>query len=273
MTTNTTKLHTLDLIAYYGGDEPKPETNQNHIRIYAHNLCPFAARAKYTFSAKGIEFQECFVDLGNKAQWHKDFNGGLIPVVENQAGKMIPESTICMNLALRIAGQGQGINVVPTDPMEAAKMRYAMEQFTKKNHGGNCIGLLNSCGLNEEKVQKFQNESLPFFEEMCKTAGDKWLMGTDDLTLLDIHCGPMWEKIYVAEESGALPDLMLRLNWRETAPAWCAYVDRFREHPAIKPYRFNAPSLRAQCEKLIAAAALGQGAPLSMAVLEGNFYF
>ena len=56
MTTDASKLDTLDRIAYYGGDQPKPATNPNHIRIYAHNLCPFAARAKYTFACKDIPF-------------------------------------------------------------------------------------------------------------------------------------------------------------------------------------------------------------------------
>ena len=139
------------------------------------------------------------MDLGDKAQWHLDFNKGLLPFVENPQGKMIPESAICMNLALRIAGEDQGVNLIPEDPMEAAKMRYAMEQFTKKGHGSNCIMLFNSAGFVEERIVKFEQESLPFFEEMCKATEGKWLSGTDDLTLLDIHCGPMWEKIWLIE--------------------------------------------------------------------------
>ena len=49
------KLHTLDTL-FYGGDEPKPETNKNHLRLYGHNLCPFVARARYALALKGIQF-------------------------------------------------------------------------------------------------------------------------------------------------------------------------------------------------------------------------
>jgi len=74
--------NTLERIIYAGGETPKPAPNTNYLRIYGHNLCPFVARARYAFSAKQIEFQECMVDLNNKAKWHLDFNGGLVPVLE-----------------------------------------------------------------------------------------------------------------------------------------------------------------------------------------------
>lgn len=75
-------------------------------------------------------------------------------------------------------------------------------------------------------------------------------MGTDDLTLFDIHCGPMWEKVFLLEEGGSCPDVLARLNWRYNAPNWCAYVERFREHPMIKPYRFDVASHKKQCDRL-----------------------
>ena len=74
--------NTLERMFYAGGDLPKPATNTNHLRMYGHNLCPFVARARYAFSAKQVEFQEVMVDLSNKAQWHLDFNGGFVPVLE-----------------------------------------------------------------------------------------------------------------------------------------------------------------------------------------------
>lgn len=138
------------------------------------------------------------MDLGTKAQWHKDFNGGLIPIVEAPNGKMIPESSICMNLALRL-GADNGADLIPHDPMEAAKMRYAMEQFSKNEHDMNCNRLIMTRGQDEDKLLAFQYKSLPFFEEMCSKADDKFLLGTDDLTLLDIHCAPFWEKVFLCE--------------------------------------------------------------------------
>ena len=76
------KLHTLEQFFYAGGDEPKPETNKNYLRLYGHNLCPFVARARYALALKGIPFQEVHVDLNNKSKWHLDLNGGMVPVLE-----------------------------------------------------------------------------------------------------------------------------------------------------------------------------------------------
>ena len=66
-----------------------------------------------------------------------------------------------------------------------------------------------------------------------------WLFGTEDLTLLDIHCGAVWEKIFLIGEHGAYPELFARLNWEETAPSWCKYMRRFRDHEVIRPLRMH----------------------------------
>ena len=79
---------------YAAGNIPKPPTNTKFIRHYTHNLCPFSARARYTFAAKGIPFQSCEIDLNNKAQWHIDVNNGVAPVMELPSGALIIESAI-----------------------------------------------------------------------------------------------------------------------------------------------------------------------------------
>ena len=93
-------LQTLERMIYAAGDLPKPATNANHIRIYNHNLCPFSARTRYAFSAKQIPFQDCQIDLNNKAQWHIDVNGGAAPVMETPQGELIPDSGVLVNYAL-----------------------------------------------------------------------------------------------------------------------------------------------------------------------------
>ena len=45
---------------------------------------------------------------------------------------------------------------------------------------------------------------MPRIEEMCDAAGeDKWLMGTDSITQLDISCGAIWDSFYVMMNSTA----------------------------------------------------------------------
>lgn len=52
----STKLNTLERFMWPGGSEPKPATNQNHVRMYGHNLCPFVARSRWTFACKDVPF-------------------------------------------------------------------------------------------------------------------------------------------------------------------------------------------------------------------------
>ena len=50
------KTQTTDMILYPGGDQPKPETNKNFVRLYDHNGCPFSSRARYSFALTQAEF-------------------------------------------------------------------------------------------------------------------------------------------------------------------------------------------------------------------------
>ena len=65
-------------------------------------------------------------------------------------------------------------------------------------------------------------------------------MGTDDLTLLDIHCGTMWDFLYVhMHKAAAYGDAGARANLAETSPRWVAYMERIRSHPKIAPVCMN----------------------------------
>ena len=119
---DATNLHTLDRIQYVGGDAEKPETNKTNFRLYGHNLCPFVARARYALALKEVKFQECMVDLNNKGKWHLDLNGGMIPVLETPAGDQIIESGVVALFATEYAADS-GLKLIPSDPIQAAKMR------------------------------------------------------------------------------------------------------------------------------------------------------
>ena len=221
---------------------PKPATNTNHVRLYEHNLCPFCARARYYLSCKEIPFQCCEIDLNEKAQWHKDFNGGTAPFMEMPTGVMVPESGIIQQWAQETNPDG-GISLIPSDPLEAAKMRVRMEKFMKTIP--NMFGIIMARGTDVEGIQKYKDETLPLYEQMCTEAAGKFLMGTEDLTALDIHIAPFWEMIFLYER-GTYANVDEVLKIRENAPNWCAYVEKFRNHPLIKPHRYNAKASEAQ---------------------------
>ena len=115
-------------------------------------------------------------------------------------------------------------------------MRVKMEKFGK--HVSSAFGVIGNRGKDVEKINKYKEETLPIFEAMCTEANGKFLMGTDDLTLLDIHIGPFWEMLYL-RSGPVFGDVDEHLQVQTNAPNWYAYVTKFRNHPAIKPYRFN----------------------------------
>jgi len=91
------------------------------------------------------------------------------------------------------------------------------------------------------KVDEFVQGAVPIMEAMCPDIGsNKWLMGTDELTQLDIHCGAMWDAVYVAlHKSDAYSDAGTRANLCQTSPKWIAYIERLRTHPKIAPECMN----------------------------------
>jgi len=56
-----------------------------------------------SLAAKGIKFQKVHMNLGDKAQWHLDFNNGLVPVLESPDGTMINESAVISAFASEFA--------------------------------------------------------------------------------------------------------------------------------------------------------------------------
>jgi len=234
------KFQSLRTLLYPGGSIPKPELNKAHFRLYTRNLCPFAARARYAFAAKDIPFQDVQTNLDQKAQWHLDFNNGFVPVLETPQGDMLGESGVLMQLAHELAPD-KGFELIPKDPIEAAKMRLKMEKFS---------GLLGAIfpvyltrGEDKSKIEEFA-KTLPAHNDFAALSkGGKWLMGTDHPTMLDIHVAPMWEFIHIMQHSAMAPAMELaRLS--EQAPDVLAYIERFKAHDKFKATCMNVEAGR-----------------------------
>ena len=265
------RLQTLDRFMWPGGSEPKPPLNQNYVRMYGHNLCPFVARARWTFSCKQVAFQECYMDLNDKAQWFKDFNTGLLPILEFPTGEMAPESDIAIEYALQTAGPEQGINLIPSDPLQAALMRVKIAEFNKRLPLAYAMNM--SRFQDVEKIDAFVAENVPWYENLIETAGDgNWLMGTEDLTLLDIYCGAVWDYFYVhLYRASAFSDGAQRANLTQNSPRWIAYMERIREHPKIAPVCMSLAAAEKHAERT-RSWPQGQKCQLSLEVLSDGVF-
>ena len=80
---------------------------------------------------------------------------------------------------------------------------------------------------------------MPKHEAIAKAAEGKFLFGTDDLTLMDLHIAPYWELLYLCHSGGPMADLGQALNLAKNAPFLLYYIERFRKHWAIKPYQMK----------------------------------
>ena len=118
-------------------------------------------------------------------------------------------------------------------------------------------------------------------EKMCKAAKGGWLMGTKDITMLDIWCGAWWEFMYMADCSTQAEDYVMfphRLKYfkakvqiSKNAPSWRKYVERFRAHPAIKPYAMKQEVFDSQSKLSRACEDADQYSRLMLASMKGHY--
>ena len=96
----------------------------------------------------------------------------MVPILETPNGDLIKESAVIMSFAHE-SGTGAG---VPKDPVAASFMRLEMEAFNGKLSSYWPISM--SRGEDDEKIDKFATEALPYFEEICRKSEGKFLFRT-----------------------------------------------------------------------------------------------
>lgn len=231
----------LKTIYYEAGENPKPETNPTQLRMYSHNLCPFVERAVLAFAAKAVPYQKCEMQLQNKAQWHLDFNGGFIPVLETPEGHLVKESAVVAQFAVDYAGPNQGLKLWPNEgavgdvaaSLAAAQMRINIQEFESLG----VIGLWYNAMINKladaERNQNIINK-LPEIEAwVVKNLNGKDFLGGDQPAWIDIHAFTPSSRIIMWE--GSIYDEQYKsFKIEEVAPQWKAWVLRMQAHPVFE---------------------------------------
>ena len=67
-------------------------------------------------AAKNIKFEFCIMNLSKKTDWHKDINGGLVPMYEDIEGNTFIESAEIME-KLNEENLTTGLNLWPQDEL------------------------------------------------------------------------------------------------------------------------------------------------------------
>lgn len=244
----------LETLYYPSNETPRPELNPEFLRIYGHELCPFAQRAFFAFGAKKIPFQKVHVDLQKKAQWHLNINEGLVPVLETTEGKTIHESGFLAQFASDYAPENQGLYLWPHEKeqkgnlkasLETANHRLLIQKFDKIMFGA-FIGFYLNNFKNEEKNNNLVSalkEAEEFFIKNMN--GTNWLSQADQPMYIDICAFTLIER--VAMLKGSVWNQHYEwLKFEENFPTLFNYFKRFQSHELLKDHCITEKAYHAQ---------------------------
>ena len=154
--------------------------------------------------ARGIPYQKVEIDLVTKAEWHKNFNGGMTPVLETPAGELMKESQVIMSFAENLKDDGP----IPLWPhelkkgdvaatMESCRQRLIVEEHkTMSDSKGKLYKLQMNKWENKEDLDEVKELFIKYEDWFKEKIGDKpFLSGTDKPMMVDIQIFPPWERV------------------------------------------------------------------------------
>ncbi len=91
------------------------------ITLYNAARCPYAARARIVLAEKGLEVETVEIDLSDRPAWLYEKNpAGRVPVIEEDGGDPLPESTVIMEF---LEERYPEPALMPADPADRAAVR------------------------------------------------------------------------------------------------------------------------------------------------------
>ncbi|HEY3578171.1 MAG TPA: glutathione S-transferase family protein [Gaiellaceae bacterium] len=91
------------------------------ITLYNAARCPYAARARIVLAEKGLEVETVEIDLSDRPAWLYEKNpAGRVPVIEEDGGDPLPESTVIMEF---LEERYPEPALMPADPTDRAAVR------------------------------------------------------------------------------------------------------------------------------------------------------
>jgi len=175
------------------------------------------------------------MDLNQKAQWHLDFNGGMVPILETPAGDLIKESGVIAMFA-HDQGKDHGFDLFPKDPIQAAKLRVEIENSSK--YLSPLFAVMMSRGEDQEKNKKVV-ETVEGFSALLAKANGKFLFGTDEPTMLDVYYAPFLEILCSWKAPSVMENILEDCEFHTKGALIESYVEKWRSHELIKPWKMS----------------------------------
>lgn len=130
-----------------------------------------------------------------------------------------------MELAEDLRESQTGESLWPSEPIAKAQMRLKMKEFDSLMSA--IFGVFMTRGQNQEKIEALKT-NLPEHEAFCQS-----IPKGDRLTMLDVHCFPVWEKMVMWQHS-SWGDAFSALEVATLAPSVVQYVEAIRSREELK---------------------------------------
>jgi glutathione S-transferase len=99
------------------------------LTLYDAARCPYCARVRIVLAEKAVPYDPVEIDLDDRPAWIRSKNpAGLVPVLEEDGGLVLPESRVIMEY---LEERYPEPALLPADAAERALVRLRLERFTR----------------------------------------------------------------------------------------------------------------------------------------------
>ena len=183
------------------------------ITLYNAARCPYAARARIVLAEKGLEVETVEIDLSDRPAWLYEKNpAGRVPVIEEDGGDPLPESTVIMEF---LEERYPEPALLPADPADRAAVRLLI--FRDKDLTDPYYALRRE----EDGAAKQFDAALAKLDVRLY---DRDYLGGAEYSLADIALVPwvLRARDMLGVELSGYPSLGAWLAWLEERPAIAA---------------------------------------------------
>ncbi|CAF3814920.1 unnamed protein product [Rotaria sp. Silwood1] len=200
-----------------------PSLKENQLRLYGMRFCPFVQRTKLVMAAKGIPFEEIYINLADPPEWYLKKNPtGQVPSLEwidanSKQTALVPESLIiCDYLDEKYPEH----RLHPLDPYLKAKQRVLVDRMGNGQDVANAI--------------KDLNEHLGLFEQALENT----FFGGSTPAMIDYMIWPWFERFPFLREAGYV------FNADGKFPKLAAWIKAMEASNAVKQVKVPEAAMK-----------------------------
>lgn len=169
-----------------------PAVNPELMRLYSMRFCPFAQRTRIVLLHKDIEHETVNCNLKYKAPWLLDRNPrGLVPVLEYK-GTVVFESVICGDFLDDFKHEKKLYSGCPFRKSQQKLLMNIFDEIPK---------LFYRVGNPDPRKAALARETIGNTMSLLENElGEQKFFGGSDLSMVDIHIFPWFERIPAIKE-------------------------------------------------------------------------